>query len=361
MRPLIASIDLAALNHNLAQMRKAAPGVRMLAVIKADGYGHGLSAVGRALEAQADGLAVACLEEAAVLRAAGCSGRIVLLEGFFHPEELPHIVELGLECVIHDMRQAQQLIAFSPIRPLPIWIKINTGMNRLGISSHQFPALWQLLQTHPHHAYPLRLMTHLACADEIDNPFTPEQCVLFERTVNGLQAERAIANTAGVLGWPQTHQDWARPGIGLYGVSPFSGEYGAQRRLRPVMRLRSAMIRINHCQVGDQVGYGITWRCEQAMPIGVIAVGYGDGYPRHAPAGTPVWINGQCVPVVGRVSMDMLTVDLRTAPNTQVGDEVELWGPNLPVETIAAHAKTIAYELLTGVTPRVRREYQGQP
>lgn len=353
MRPLLATIDLAALRHNVAAIRAAAPETRLLGVVKANAYGHGLAEIGRALEPLVDGLAVACLEEAEILRAAGRAGRILLLEGFFQRQELPRIAELRLESVVHHPDQAASLAASGLF--IPAWIKLNTGMNRLGMDATELARTWDLLANHP---APIRWMTHLACADDQQDPCTDEQCARFEQMTKGLAAEVSIANSAGLLGWPRTRRGWGRPGIALYGVSPFTEGTGKEWGLRPVMRLRSALIRVNHCRAGERVGYGATWRCPRDLPVGVVAVGYGDGYPRHAPSGTPVWINGGCVPLVGRVSMDMITVDLRSAPEARAGDEVELWGPRVPVETIAAHAGTIGYELLTGVTGRVPRVYR---
>ncbi len=361
MRPLHAEIDLSALSHNLAVARYAAPHTRMLAVIKANGYGHGLEAVASSL-AHADGLAVSCIGEALALRAAGVNQRIVLLEGFFDASELPEIDRWQLECVIHQENQLQALLTYQPHRPLPVWIKINTGMNRLGFRPEETRRVWNALAVHPRIASPVRLMTHLACADELDNPATLRQYQLFQQCTHGLAAESSLANSAGILGWqercrwPDPHAQWARPGLMLYGVPPFAG---ASAQLRPAMRLRSAIIQVNPCHQGEAVGYGGAWTCPQDMPIGVVAAGYGDGYPRHAAAGTPVWVNGHIVPLVGRVSMDMITVDLRPAPHTRVGDPVELWGESVPVTEVARHANTIAYTLLTGVTPRVRRIYTG--
>jgi alanine racemase len=351
-RPLIAVIDRDALHHNLNIARRAAPQARVLAVVKADAYGHGLVECARALAA-ADALAVACIEEALCLRTAGITQPIVLLEGFFEAAELPLLAQHRLHTVIHCFEQLRQWRASQ--LPIPIWLKVTTGMHRLGFRPEELPQVWAALADTP----PACLMTHLACADEFDNPATLAQLQCFTQLAQDFNGACSIANSAGILAWRQSHADWIRPGIMLYGASPFPGEIGAVHGLRPVMHLRSRLIRINHCRAGEAVGYGGTWVCPQDMRVGVVAAGYGDGYPRHAPVGTPVRVNGEEVPLIGRVSMDMLTVDLRRQPHAQIGDPVTLWGDGLPVEIIAKHADTIAYELLTAITPRVTRFFRG--
>lgn len=356
MRVAQAVIDLPALRHNLQRARAAAPDTRVLAAIKADGYGHGQVAVARNLADGADALGVACLKEALALREAGIDTAIVLLEGFFHPDELPAIVEHGLEMVVHHPFQLEALDGLRPGRPIPVWLKVDTGMHRLGFPPAQAARVWQWLGERPAVVAPVGLLTHLANADERDDPTTGAQLARFDAALAGCPgAQRSIANSAGVLGWPESHADWVRPGIMLYGCSPFPGRIGPDEALRPVMTLRSALMAVNRLEAGDRVGYGGTWTAPEPMPVGVVAVGYGDGYPRHAPNGTPVLVNGRRVPLVGRVSMDMVTVDLRGQPDARVGDPVVLWGEGLPVEEVAGAAGTISYELICGVTQRVER------
>ncbi len=351
-----AVIDLSALRHNLQQVRHAAPQQQIIAVVKADAYGHGIVAVARAL-ADADVLGVACLEEALSLREAGIDKSILLLEGFFHVDELPLIQRHKLQIVVHDERQLDVLASLSPQTfSIPAWLKVDTGMHRLGIAPHAVPAVWQRLAACPAVAPRLGLMTHLANADDGDDGFTRKQldCLASVRTDRSIPV--SIANSAGILAWPAAHGDVVRPGIMLYGVSPMLGENGAQRNLRPVMTLYSELISIRQCKKGDAVGYGGNWVCPEDMPVGVVAMGYGDGYPRHAPSGTPLLVKGRRAALIGRVSMDMICVDLRGQPGAAIGDSVTLWGDGLPAEEIAGCASTIAYALLCGVTCRVKKE-----
>lgn len=357
MRPTQVHIDLSALRHNLQQVRRAAPGCRIMAAIKANGYGHGLVRVARSL-GDSDGFGVACINEALKLREAGITTPITLLEGFFHSDELPLIEQHRLEVVLHHPQQIQQLLQ-SPLKgPLRVWLKVDTGMHRLGIAPEQAAELWRQLQQQST-LEPIGQMTHLADADETARPETPEQLSLFSAATGALGGEKSIANSAGILGWPQSHADVVRPGIMLYGVSPFVGGRAEEQGLRPVMTFSSALIAVNRMKKGDAIGYGGTWRCPEDMPVGVVAVGYGDGYPRHAAHGTPVLLNGRRVPLAGRVSMDMITVDLRSQPEARIGDPVILWGHGLPAEEVAECSGTIAYELFCGVTPRVRILEQG--
>lgn len=362
-----AVIDLDALRHNLQRAHTADPGAKQYAVIKADAYGHGLVPVAQALTA-ADGFAVVTLDEAVRLREAGIRQPILLLEGFFQADELAAIQRHRLDIVVHHEAQLAALEALAPVDDatrLSVWLKIDTGMHRLGFAGSELPAIWHRLTRCAAVQQPPRVMTHLACADDFQHPATQQQLSLFTELLTAQDAiqaagsECSVANSAGILGWMNSHSDINRPGIMLYGVSPFLGETGAARRLRPVMTLRSELIAIKACRQGDAVGYGGTWRCPEDLSIGVVAMGYGDGYPRHAPTGTPVLVNGVSVPLVGRVSMDMICVDLRSQPLAQVGDEVVLWGEGLPAEVVAEAASTIAYELFCGVTARVPRHYSG--
>lgn len=356
MRGTRAVIDLPALRHNLRRAREAAPGSRVLAAIKADGYGHGLVRAARALQGGADALGVACLQEARELREAGIRTSIVLLEGFFHPDELPAVIEQGLEVVVHHPVQLQALEACASARPIPVWLKVDSGMHRLGFPPDAVGDAWERLAACPAAAGPVGVMTHLANADDPADPVTEAQLAVFAGAAAACPgAARSVANSAGVLGWPASHGDWNRPGIMLYGISPFPGRTGADEGLRPAMTVHSQLMAVNRLQPGDRVGYGGTWTAPEAMPVGVVAAGYGDGYPRHLPSGAPVLVNGRRVPLIGRVSMDMATVDLRSQPEAQVGDPVVLWGDGLPVEEVAEWAGTIAYELVCGVTHRVAR------
>lgn len=350
-----AAIHLAALQHNLQQVRSAAPGARVMAVIKANGYGHGIVRVARALN-QADAFAVACLDEAAVLRQAGFAHPIVLLEGVSEPAELTVAADNRLDMVVHSAEQIALLSSARLSKPVSVWLKVDTGMHRLGFAPEQARAAWQRLHDCAAVARPLRLLTHLANADRPDDDTTTEQLALFEQVTGDLAAQRSVANSAAILGWPQSHCDWVRPGIMLYGASPFDDQTGAAQGLRPAMTLSTRLIAVNAHKRGEAIGYGGTWTCPEDMPVGVAAIGYGDGYPRHAGNGTPVLVNGERAPLIGRVSMDMLCIDLRGQPRARPGDPVTLWGEGLPVEEIARAAGTISYELLCRVGGRVQFE-----
>ncbi|MDZ7752333.1 MAG: alanine racemase [Gammaproteobacteria bacterium] len=355
-RPLRARIQLHALTHNLARVRRLAPASRVMAVVKADGYGHGLGPVAGAL-ADADAFGVTTLDEALALRAALPAARVVLLEGHFHRDELGVVMEHGLDLVVHQARQVEELEAVTAAAGLGVWLKVDTGMSRLGFAPAEVACHWQRLRDAPAVADDIVFMTHLACADDRDDPMSVGQQMRLVEARGELPGACSIANSAGIAGWPDSHHEWVRPGIMLYGVSPLQGVTAAGLGLVPAMALESRLIEVRHCRAGATVGYGATFRCPEAMPVGVVAAGYGDGYPRHAPSGTPVLVDGHRVPLAGRVSMDMITVDLRTRPHTRIGDPVELWGPGLPVAEVAGAAGTIAYELLCGVAPRVPREY----
>lgn len=353
-RPARALIDLRALRHNFRRVREAAPGSRVLAVVKADAYGHGAARVAAALT-DADGFAVARIEEARELRALGIDKPLIVLAGASSDEGLEAAAELDLDLVVHHESQTEALERRRGGRPVRVWLKVDTGMHRLGLRPEQVADTWRRLVRCATVAEPLRLMTHLACADEPGDESTRAQIARFMALDEAAGAETSLANSAAVLAWPAAHGDWVRPGIMLYGVSPFVGGRAETQRLRPVMTFESRLIAVNRLRAGDRVGYGGSWTCPEDMPVGVVAVGYGDGYPRHAPPGTPLLVAGTRVPLVGRVSMDLVTVDLRSRPAAAPGDPVILWGRGLPVEEIAEHVGTIGYELVTRVAPRVGR------
>jgi alanine racemase len=357
-RPLIARIDTAALAHNLGVARAAAPRSRVLAVIKANGYGHGLLRVARALRS-ADGFAVLTLDEATPLRAEGYTHPIVLLEGFFSPDELPEIARLRLRPVIHRTDQVDILARARLEHRLDILLKVDTGMHRLGLAPKRVPETLARLRTLGQVGR-ITLMTHFACADD-PAVGVAAQLEVFKALRAGLGEEGGVpsitlANSAALLRYPETHGDWVRPGILLYGASPFADQTGEDLGLLPAMHLESRLIAVQSVRKGEGVGYGLTFRAERAMQVGIVACGYADGYPRHAPTGTPVLVAGRPSRTLGRVSMDMLCVDLTSVPGAHVGSPVLLWGAGLPVERVAAAAGTIAYELLTALAPRVRVE-----
>ena len=351
-RSTVATIHLGALRRNLARVRDRAGGAKVMAVVKADGYGHGLERVARAL-GDADAFGVAALGDGLRLRAAGIVNRIVVLSGPDEVADLAELRRLQLDAVVHHESQVRWLEADRDPRPLRVWLKIDTGMHRLGIDPEQVAQTLARLRALANVDPAIVLMTHFAASDEFDKPTTAEQVACFDAATLDLPGERALANSAAVLGWPQSRGNWVRVGGLLYGLSVVAGETGADRGFEPAMTLSTRLISIKNVRAGEAIGYASTWRCPEDMPVGVAAIGYGDGYPRNVDAATPVLIGGRRAPIVGRVSMDLITIDLRGPPTAQVGDRVVLWGRDLPVEEIAAHAGTISYDLACGMTKRV--------
>ena len=359
-RPARVTVDLDALRHNLQRVRALAPGSRVMAIIKADAYGHGIERAAKALSS-ADAFGVSCLEEAQRLRESGVLLPIVLLEGPFSGTELDEIARLNLDIVIHCPEQLALLEKSKLSPPLGAWLKLDSGMHRLGFDPADVQPAWQRLRACGAVRAPIRLMTHLARAGNPGDAMTALQLQRFAEICAGLPGERSIANSAAILSCPESHAQWVRPGLMLYGVSPLLSGRGADYGLRPVMGLHSELISVRQVRAGECVGYGASWSCPEDMPIGVVAAGYGDGFPRHARSGTPILVGGARCAIIGFPSMDMLTVDLRAAPAAQVGTAVELWGANLPIEDIAAHSGTVPYELLCGVhRQRLRFTEYGQ-
>jgi alanine racemase len=352
-----ATINLAALLHNVQQVRRFAPNSHIIAMVKANAYGHGLLTVAHALQDQVDALGVARIHEALMLRRAGIHGRIVLMEGFFETWELPLIIQHNLEIVVHQMPQVQALLASHLTKPVPVWLKLDTGMHRLGFSAEEFIAAWHRLHECDAVAPDIMLMSHFAQAEYTSSDKTTQQIACFNEITHDLPGPRSLANSAAIMAYPTSHGDWVRPGIMLYGVSPFADKTAADLQLQPVMTLTSRLLNIRQCHKGDALGYGGTFICPEDMLIGLAAVGYGDGYPRYVPpTGTPILVNGQATQILGRVSMDMICVDLRNIQHPHIGDTVTLWGEGLPVEVIAQAAQTNSYELLCGITSRVEMQ-----
>jgi alanine racemase len=349
-----AVINLQALANNYQTIKTCAPNSKVLAVLKANAYGHGLERIAKALP-QADAFGVARIGEAILLREAGITQPIVLLEGFFSTEELLLLVEHNLQTVIHNAVQLKAITENELKKPLKVWLKVDSGMHRLGINPEEFEHFFELLSASHNVQDSIVLMSHLGCADDTNNTTTSRQTALFNRLSPTITSERSLANSAGICAWPDTHYDWVRPGLMLYGISPMlsNSTHTSKCNLSPVMTLKSSLIAVRGIQGGESVGYGSAWTSVEPTTIGVIAIGYGDGYPRHAKNGTPVYVNGRVVPIIGRVSMDMVTVNLGVNSNDKVGDEVTLWGAELPVETVADHATTIPYELLCNISRRV--------
>ena len=351
-RSATATIHLDALRSNLSRVRALAGDAKIMAVVKADAYGHGLERCARALGG-ADAFGVASIADGLRLRAAGHRQRIVVLSGPDAASDLAEMRRLQLEAVIHHDSQLAMLEAEHGGDPLKVWLKLDTGMHRLGFAPQRAAELHARLASLPAVDNAIVLMTHFASSDEFDNDLTARQTQCFLDATKHLPGERALSNSAALLGWPQARGNWIRAGGLLYGLSVAEGKTGSDFGFQPAMTLATRLVAINRIARGERVGYGATWECPEDMRIGVAAIGYGDGYPRSARSGTPVRVGDAPATVIGRVSMDLLTLDLRQAPDAEVGDVVTLWGAQLPVEVIAANANTIAYELTCGVTRRV--------
>ena len=357
MRPARALIDLDALRSNFRLARELGGGRKTLAAVKADAYGHGAVACARALDGEADAFGVACIEEALELRAAGIAGPILLLEGFFDADELPLIVQHRLWFAVAAPWQVDAVEAFQTDATLQIWLKLDSGMHRLGLAPAEFRAAHARLSALPQVA-PMVLMSHMARADELDSPRTREQADLFAATIEGLAGETSLCNSPALLGWPDVRSDWVRPGLMLYGANPLAAHNAFTERLRPVMTMQSKIFATREIAAGEPVGYGARFVAERPTRVGVVALGYADGYPQFAPNGTPVQIDGQPGHLIGRVSMDMLTVDLTDLPQAGVGSTVTLWGDAPRLDVLAPLCKVSAYQLPCAVK-RVARVLSG--
>lgn len=382
MRAALAEISLSAVRHNLAQVQAKAPESRILAIVKADGYGHGLEAIAHTLAGAtrpADAFGVASIDDAVRLRASGISGCIVLLSGFDEISDLAAIQQLGLDCVIHHESQISMLERAPRIvhsKPIRTWLKLDSGMRRLGFFADQLASALQRLRALALIDAEIILMSHFAQADAVGHKETDSECVAalqtqtqineFDQVIAAsfpnafaLPLPQSLANSGAILSAPLSHRQWIRPGGILYGLSTHEHLTGAELGFRAAMRLSTRLVSVKTIQPGDAVGYGGSFVAPKQMRIGIAAIGYGDGYPRHAGTGTPVQVAGFPTRIIGRVSMDLLAVDLSCLPSVDVGAEVLLWGEELPVEIIARAAETISYELTCGVTKRVRFSYSG--
>lgn len=350
-----AIIDLNAFRHNFLLAQTLAGEGWVVAVIKANGYGHGAVSLARSIP-EAEMFAVASIEEAIELRLAGIDTPLLLLCGFFTGDELDDIAQFNLSLVIHNSQQLDTLLASGLPSPIDAWLKLDSGMHRLGFGTGEFMAAYRRLHSSPAVGR-VTLMSHFSCADEPDNAANQAQLSAIDKHFSAIQAPVSLNNSAALVSRLGPQRQWHRPGIMLYGCNPFPIAHPIRQQLRPVMTLKSRLIGIRELSPGEAVGYSQTWTATQPARIGTVAIGYADGYPRHAPNGTPVLVNGQRTRLAGRVSMDLITVDLSDTPGARLGDSVELWGENLPVEEVAQLAGTISYELLTGISARVRREY----
>ncbi|MEW6765557.1 MAG: alanine racemase [Pseudomonadota bacterium] len=358
MRIPEAHIDLDALRHNFVVLRAAAAGAKVFPAIKANAYGHGMLVCAQALRELADGFVVATLGEAEALRKAGVTQRLMVLQGFSSLAEARLAARLMLEPVIHQPWQVDLLESGHTGLPLKVWLKIDTGMHRMGIEPEQARGIHTRLLSSARMRGAPGLMTHFACADETDPEATRRQIEVFRQATEGLEGERSLSNSAGLLGGYGAGGDVVRPGIALYGGNPFLHGSAAALGLRPVMTLRTRLLAVKHQPAGAAVGYGATWTCPEPMPVGIAAIGYGDGYPRRTPAGTPVLVDGRRASIIGRISMDLMTIDLR-GHDVQPGATVELWGAGLPVDAVADAVGTISYDLTCAAGAHVRHVQSG--
>jgi len=354
-RPTRIEIREHALLHNLRKVKQLAPGKRIFAMVKANAYGCGLEKVVPVLEGKVDAFGVACLEEAFAIKSMGSQTELILFQGVFQEEEYQIAAREGFSCVIHHPEQLEWLEKARLPYPLKIWIKVNTGMNRLGFMPELIKDVVYRLKKIPHINKKTGLMTHFACADEKEHPQNQQQISQFNTLKFPEIDQYSAANSAAIFNFPEAHADAVRPGIMLYGISPFAEQQGQQLGLIPVMQFSSAISTIHDYPANQPVGYGAEWHSSKPAKIAVVPVGYGDGYPRHLLHTAFVWVNGQRAPIVGRVSMDMITVNITGCKSCQPGDTVELWGHHIPVEEIAGCSGTIAYELICGVAQRTRR------
>jgi alanine racemase len=353
-RSAIAILSTENLLHNLRVLKQRAGSAKVIAMVKANAYGHGIRSVALRLEGHADLLGVASIDEALILRQVGVGTPIILMQGVFERGELPVAAEHDFHVVFNNAAQLKWLGDLSLSRPLTAWIKINTGMGRLGFKMEDARCAYEMLFEDKNTLKPIKIMSHFACADEIDHPLNQMQIQNFKEFSANIQTELSLANSAAIFNFPQYSFDYVRPGIALYGVSPIKSKLAADYGLKPVMLLRTNLVSVQYLPKGSTVGYMASYTCPQDMFVGIAALGYGDGYPISAKTGTPVIVNDARCSLIGRISMDMMAVDLTNCPNAKLYDSVTLWGDNLPIEEVAKHTADITWSMLTGVQHRVK-------
>ncbi len=350
-------VDLDAIRHNFRLARSLSPSSNAAAIIKANAYGHGAVEVAKALESEADAFGVACIEEGVELVEAGISKPVLLLEGFFEANELDYISANGMWTAIHSLQQIDVLAEAKLSNPVKVWLKMDSGMHRLGVAPEDYQLAYKRL-TELDNVSDVILMSHFASADDPSDAMTTQQLEIFDAHTQGIDAPSSVANSAGILEWGDARRDWLRPGLMLYGATPFEQAQENADKLIPAMSLVSEVIAVREVKSGQTVGYSGTWTPEEGVArVGTVALGYADGYPRYAGTGTPVLVNGQRSRIIGRVSMDMLAIDLTGIEGAGVGTEVEFWGKDLKAAEIAGYCGTIPYTLFTGITRRVHKEY----
>ncbi len=351
--PLV-EIDIPALQHNFSIVKHHAPKAKILAMLKANAYGHGAIACAKNLTG-ADAFGLARVDEAMLLRQAGIKQPLVLMGGVLRASELDVIAEYDFDILVHHPDQIEMLENYQGKHAFSVWLKIDTGLHRLGFSPEQANDAYARLKKCSHVRQPFRVMSHFSAPEQLHRSITQEQLDQFRAITKDWPEEKSFAKTAAIIAHPETHFDWVRPGIMLYGVSPFPGKTGLDLNLKPVMTVRSHLLRVDYRQAGDFLGYGGTWQCPENMPVGVVAMGYADGYPGYLREPAPILVGGEICKVVGRVAMDLLMVDLREKPSAKAGDEVVLWGKGLPVEKVALAAQSVPYTLTTAISFRASR------
>ncbi|HQU09633.1 MAG TPA: alanine racemase [Opitutales bacterium] len=340
--------------NNLAIIKKAAPRSRIMAMVKGNAYGHGIRSVAQRLEPHVDVLGVATWDEALVLKKIGIKVPILLMRGATEANQMIVASKEGIQLVFHNETQLTWLDTLELPAPIHAWLKIDTGMGRLGFSLQDAERAYQRLSQHRQVSKPLRLLSHLACADDLHDPLNEQQKTAFQHLMHRFDAEFSLCNSAGIFNFPECRYDFVRPGLALYGASPLLNTPASALGLKPVLTLKTQLIAIKKVIKGHSIGYGSTFICPEDMTVGMVAIGYGDGYPRNARQGTPVLIHNIPCPLIGRVSMDLLAVDLRTCADASIGDNAVLWGDGLPIETIATFAQQSPYDLLAGIQNRVK-------
>jgi alanine racemase len=353
-RSAVAILSTENLLHNISVIRKLCHPTKIIAMVKANAYGHGIRSVALRLEGHVDMFGVASVDEALILRKVDVKTPIILMQGVFESSELLIASTENFHVVFNNINQIEWLEQAHLPKPLHAWIKINTGMARLGFNLDDAKSVHAKLLKHKNIAKPVRVMSHFACADDKTNPLNAKQINAFSDFVQGIDSEFSLCNSAGIFNFPECSFDYVRPGLALYGVSPIKGKLAQDYGLKPVMSVKTSLISIQNLKRGDSVGYGATYSCPEDMPVGIATFGYGDGYPITAKNGAPIIVNDTLCSLAGRVSMDMLAIDLRACPNAKIGDPVTLWGEGLPVEKLVDHTSNITWDLLTGVQNRVK-------
>ncbi|MFA5041416.1 MAG: alanine racemase [Bdellovibrionales bacterium] len=357
-RKTLCTLSTANLLHNLETIKAKTQKAKILAMVKANAYGHGIRSVSQRLQGHVDALGVASIDEGLALRQAGVTTPITLVEGVFAPDELITASEQGFSIVFHSRHQIEWLQQTKLPTKVEAWLKINTGMGRLGFSAEEGSEAMRILSESPSILHPIGIISHFACADEPHHPMNAKQIEAFRAFTKKHQGPKSFCNSAAIFAFPEMHYDWVRPGLALYGASPLAGISAASLGLKPVMTFTTELIAIQQFKKGEAIGYGAGFTCPEDMTVGIASVGYGDGYPRLVKEGTSVLVGEERCSLVGRIAMDMAAVDLRYCPGAAVGDKVTLWGEGLPVEELAEYSDRVAYDLLTGIQNRVRFEWK---